>query len=100
MLAKEAGTSDKSWNLAPMTPTENRSTPEDKKVFIPQLFCGRVRVDNPDEKIHDFHIFIDRTGIAWRCPHPWHCDHAIIMNGCIHSCKVRTAELNEMEARS
>lgn len=55
-------------------------------------FCPRAYQVDPH---HSFHVFEDRENFFWFCPDPLGCDHAIILDGSISSCRARTAELNE-----
>ncbi|MFA5378392.1 MAG: hypothetical protein WC455_21740 [Dehalococcoidia bacterium] len=68
-----------------------------KKVSMPLRFCTWCRPADPLEKNHDFHVFIDRKGRGWRCAIPYQCDHAIILDGSIHSCRILTSILNSEE---
>jgi hypothetical protein len=45
-----------------------------------------------------FRIFKDSIGKCWRCFMPLTCDHAVVMHGIMHSCRVRSREIHEIEA--
>ena len=45
-----------------------------------------------------FRIFKDSIGNCWKCFMPLTCDHAIVMHGIMHSCRVRSREIHEIEA--
>ena len=59
-------------------------------------FCKDCRPVNP-QQVPTFREFTDRHGYVWHCFKPFTCTHAIIMDGSIYSCRVRTAELNAAE---
>lgn len=45
-----------------------------------------------------FRVFRDATGKCWKCFMPLTCDHAIVIHGAMHSCRVRSREIHEAEA--
>lgn len=57
-------------------------------------FCLTSKPVHPGELPSSFRVFVDRRGFAWLCEKPLTCDHAIILNGAIASCRVRTTQLN------
>lgn len=57
-------------------------------------FCQDCRSVNPGQMSTSFRIFIDRAGFTWLCSKPLTCPHAIVLNGAIASCRVRTSQLN------
>lgn len=63
-------------------------------------FCLTSKPVHIGELPNSFRVFVDRRGFAWLCEKPLTCDHAIILNGAIASCRVRTAQLNEAEKES
>jgi len=91
MIAKEAGAPVVPSKIQPGAPISCMSMPEPKKV---SRFCNRCNQVDPLERNHDYRVFVDRVGNGWRCEIPFHCVHAIVMGGQIHSCRVRTAFLN------
>jgi len=42
-------------------------------------------------------VFIDREGLMWVCGGWKYCDHAIILNDKIHSCRVRSRQIKDDE---
>ena len=60
-------------------------------------FCDNVESVTVDQLGTSFRIFRDRVGKCWRCLIPMSCPHAIVMDGGIHSCRVRSREINEMQ---
>lgn len=60
-------------------------------------FCDNVESVPADQLGTSFRIFKDRSGKCWRCLIPLTCDHAIVMEGGIHSCRVRSREINEIQ---
>jgi len=74
------------------------SKPETGKELLTldkKRFCTWCHPADPLEKGHDFHVFVDWDGNGWRCAIPYQCDHAIIMDGAIYSCRFLTLQLNE-----
>jgi hypothetical protein len=59
-------------------------------------FCKDCRTD--DIQYASIREFTDRHGYVWHCFKAFTCEHAIILDGAIASCRVRTAELNAEEA--
>lgn len=97
MIAKETGASGDTPKTSPMAPISGISAAQEKKVCISRQFCTRCRPVDPLEKNHDYHVFVDRIGRGWRCAIPYQCDHAIILDGSIHSCRILTSILNSAE---
>lgn len=60
-------------------------------------FCEDCKSVSPGELPTSYRIFIDRQGLAWLCSRPLTCQHSIVLNGAIASCRVRTAQLNLAE---
>lgn len=60
-------------------------------------FCERCRPVQVSDRGIDYHVFIDRIGRGWYCAMPYQCDHAIILDGSIHSCRILTSILNSAE---
>lgn len=65
-------------------------------VLIP--FCDHVQPVSPSEIGTSFRIFSDRIGMCWKCLTPLTCPHAIVMEGAIYSCRVRSSEINEIQS--
>ena len=59
--------------------------------------CDRCEPATPDQFGTSFRVFKDRIGKCWRCLMPLTCSHAIVMHGAIHSCRVRTSQINDLE---
>jgi hypothetical protein len=57
-------------------------------------FCDDCRPG--DIQYASIRDFTDREGFVWHCFKPFTCEHAIILDGAIASCRVRTAALNEL----
>ena len=66
------------------------------KIVSPR-FCEHVIQITIDSPHTSFSEFLDRDGLRWHCFQPMTCDHAIVVNGSIVSCRVRTAQLNSPE---
>lgn len=60
-------------------------------------FCDDCRQVEPTCQFTSFRQFVDRQGFMWFCFKPLTCPHAIVLNGAIASCRVRTAQLNQAE---
>jgi len=60
-------------------------------------FCKHVESVTADQLGTTFRIFKDRIGMCWRCLIPLSCPHAVVMEGGIHSCRVRSREINEIQ---
>ena len=41
--------------------------------------------------------FMDRLGLHWVCLRPLTCEHAIVMDGRIHSCLIRSKQIKDLE---
>ena len=61
-------------------------------------WCEHCEPAFPRDPGTSFRIFKDSTGKCWKCFMPLTCDHAIVSNGTMHSCRVRSRELHEIEA--
>ncbi len=60
--------------------------------------CDHSEQVEPGEFGKSFRVFKDRLGKCWKCFMPMTCDHAIVMNGAIHSCRLRTHQISELES--
>lgn len=65
-------------------------------VLVP--FCKHVESVTTDQLGTSFRIFSDRIGMCWKCLTPLTCPHAIVMEGAIYSCRVRSSEINEIQS--
>jgi len=75
---------------------DSKYSPENIK--LPE-FCGHVRIviprDGSGERPFVFNEFTDSIGLTWFCFRPLSCEHAIIREGRLVSCRVRTASLKK-----
>lgn len=62
------------------------------------LFCDNCRSVMSNEPGDD-KTFFDSLGYRWRCYNPLHCDHAIVLHGVMHSCRVRTSDIHTNQLR-
>lgn len=83
----------------PVTSTETRERAKESKLTHSKNispFCEDCRsvlkYDQDDEK-----TFTDGFNYRWRCYKPFNCDHAIIINSRLHSCRVRTSEVRALK---
>ena len=80
-----------------LVPTaDQRSAPREKKVA---QFCEYVEPATPADLGTSFRVFEDINGSCWKCFRPMTCDHAIVIFGKLHSCRLRTAAIYQ-EMRS
>ena len=70
--------------------------PVNDPVLVP--FCKHVESVTTDQLGTSFRIFSDRIGMCWKCLTPLTCPHAIVMEGAIYSCRVRSREINEIQS--
>lgn len=87
----------KTGDASPGTCDTNHGTDTKVSTTGQKNFCTRCRSIDPIEKNHDFHVFVDRLGRGWRCAIPYQCDHAIIHDGSIYSCRILTSILNSQD---
>jgi hypothetical protein len=76
------------------TDARSQLSQENKKV---SPFCRDCKPIAPGLLSTSFRIFTDRVGLTWLCEKPLTCDYAIVLNGAIASCRVRTVQLNAAE---
>ena len=73
---------------------ESKYSPEN--INLPE-FCNHVRIVIPangsGERPFVFNEFKDSIGLTWFCFRPLSCEHAIVREGKLVSCRVRTASL-------
>lgn len=70
--------------------------PVNDPMLVP--FCDHVESVPIDQLHTSFRIFKDRIGRCWKCLIPLTCPHAVVMEGVIHSCRVRSREINEIQS--
>lgn len=61
-------------------------------------FCEHAVPVKPEELRNSFRIFTDSIGQSWKCFMPLTCDHAVVINGTIISCRVRSREIQAIQA--
>jgi hypothetical protein len=61
-------------------------------------FCEHAVPVEPEELSTSFRIFKDKLGQCWKCYMMLTCDHAVVIHGVICSCRVRTKEIQAMQA--
>lgn len=61
-------------------------------------FCEHAVPVKPEELRTSFRIFKDAIGQCWRCFMPLTCDHAIVIDGTMQSCRVRSREIHAILA--
>ena len=73
---------------------DSKYSPEN--INLPE-FCNHVRIVIPangsGERPFVFNEFKDSIGLTWFCFRPLSCEHAIVREGKLVSCRVRTASL-------
>jgi hypothetical protein len=83
----------------PVTSTETRERAKERKLTNSKNispFCDDCRSVMKSEE-EDRKTYTDSFGDRWRCYKPFSCDHAIIINARMHSCRVRTSEVRAMK---
>ena len=61
-------------------------------------FCEHCQPVTIAELATSFRIFKDAIGQCWRCFMPLTCDHAIVIDGTMQSCRVRSREIHAIQA--
>lgn len=64
-------------------------------------FCDRCEpfdcmADYPPV-VRRHNIFMDRLGVMWVCSGWKSCEHSVILNGKVHSCRVRGKQITDLE---
>jgi len=80
-----------------LVPTVDQSSAAAEKKIAP--FCDYSEPATRADLGTSFRVFEDIAGKCWKCFRPMTCDHAIVIFGKMHSCRVRTHDIYQ-EMRS
>lgn len=72
---------------------KNESHDEDKKV---SPFCDKCTAFDYLNPLCGPGLFMDRLGLIWYCKAWNSCQHSIIVDGRIHSCRVRSQQIKDI----
>ena len=93
-LSKNGGAASSASQSEKGNDAESKYSPEN--INLPE-FCNHVRIVIPvngsGERPFVFNEFKDSIGLTWFCFRPLSCDHAVVREGKLVSCRVRTASI-------